>query len=244
MTVIAHLSDPHLDTRLTRLDRMTRVLDEVVALSAVDLLLVTGDLADHGTAQEYEQFFAALPEGLATLVVPGNHDRRAVMREFLPSMPAQGPLNSAVVVGDLTVVGLDSLIEGSDAGALDAETLAFAKTHIENAAGPVVLAFHHPPVAVGHAVMDQYALADTGDLASLIGRSESVVACFTGHVHTALATTFAGRPLLGAPGIISTMRLGSKTDPIADPDAPPGFALHTVDARGRLSTIFHYLSPA
>jgi 3',5'-cyclic-AMP phosphodiesterase len=244
VTVIAHLSDPHLDTSSARLNRLTRVLDEVGALSAVDLLLVTGDLADNGTAQEYEQFFAALPEGLATIIVPGNHDRRAPMREFLPSVPAQGPLNSAVVVGDLTVLGLDSLIEDSDAGALDAETLVFAERHIDNAPGPVVLAFHHPPVAVGHTVMDQYALVTTGDLTSLIGRSESVIACFTGHVHTALATTFAGRPLIGAPGIISTMRLGSKTDPIADPDASPGFALHTVDGGGHLSTIFHYLSPA
>jgi len=81
-------------------------------------------------------------------------------------------------------------------------------------------------------------------LAALIGQSGIVVACFTGHVHTALATTFAGRPLLGAPGIVSTMRLGSKTNPIADPDASPGFALHSFDACGQLSTIFHYLSPA
>jgi 3',5'-cyclic-AMP phosphodiesterase len=244
VTVIAHLSDPHLDTSSARLGRLTRVLDEVGALSAVDVLLVTGDLADHGAAQEYEEFFAALPEDLATIVVPGNHDRRAVMREFLPSMPAQGPLNSAVAVGDLTVLGLDSLIEDSDAGALDAETLAFAERHIDNAAGPVVLALHHPPVAVGHAIMDQYALANTNDLATLVSRSESVIACFTGHVHTALATTFAGRPLIGAPGIVSTMRLGSKTDPIADPDASPGFALHTLSPRGHLSTIFHYLTPA
>ena len=243
VTVIAHLSDPHLDTSSGRLERLRRVVGEVEALEGVELMLVSGDLANHGSAEEYAQFFAVLPTSVPTLVVPGNHDHRESLRRYLPPGNSTKGLNAVVTVGGVTIIGLDTLIEGSDAGVLDAETLAFAERHIDAAPGLVLLAMHHPPVPVGHALMDQFGLGNPDDLAALVSRRDVVAACLTGHVHTALATTFAGRPLVGAPGIVSTMRLGSKTDPIADGNAVPGFALHHLGASGHLSTIFHYLSP-
>jgi hypothetical protein len=63
-------------------------------------------------------------------------------------------------------------------------------------------------------------------------------------VHTSLAGRFAGAPLLGAGGVASTMRLGSRTDPIADAAAVPVFAVHVFDDTGWVRTVFHPLSPA
>lgn len=107
----------------------------------------------------------------------------------------------------------------------------------------VVLALHHPPVPIGHNVMDQFGLGNGDALAELIRNHESVIGIFTGHVHTALATTYAGVPLIGAPGVVSTMRLGSKTDPIADSEAMSGLAVHTITGT-TISTVFHYLDPS
>lgn len=242
MTRIAHLSDPHLDAGPARHRRLNRVLAEVAALSDIDLVVVTGDIADHGAPAEYAQFFDSLAPSPPTVVVPGNHDLRGPMSGFV-NPGAGGYVNSVATAAGLTVVGLDSLIESEVAGALSQGTLAFACDAIESASGPVVLALHHPPVPVGHQVMDRHGLRDAHHLEDLIRASDAVIAVLTGHVHTALATTFAGRPLLGAPGIVSTMRLGGRTDPIADPDAMPGMAVHTVDADHRLTTVFHYLSP-
>ena len=119
----------------------------------------------------------------------------------------------------------------------------YAREQLTNADGPAVLVLHHPPAPVGHHVMDHFALTNPGDLEALVRNHDSVIGVFTGHVHTALATQFAGVPLIGAPGIVSTMRLGSRTDPIADSDAMPGLALHTING-STIRTVFHYLSPS
>jgi Icc protein len=247
VTVLAHLSDPHLDTGPKRLQRLQRVLEQVRALPDVAAVIVTGDIADHGAPEEYVQFRRAMPDDLPTLVVPGNHDVGAVMSQALGVLDGEsdgdGAANRTITVGDLTVIGLDSHIDHADEGELGPAAVQFAHDALRSARGPVILALHHPPVPVGHRVMDQFGLQNPHVLETLVRHDDRIVGVLTGHVHTALATTFAGRLLLGAPGIASTMRLGSKTDPIADPAAVPGFALHTVRDT-TISTVFHYLTPA
>lgn len=243
MTVIVHLSDPHLDGSEHRLRRFQAVLAQISDLPVIDGLLLSGDLSDHGEAAEYEQFFGALPEGLPALAVPGNHDLTASYLTALRSHDRQASLNASIDVAGLRLIGLDSHIDHDDAGKLGPAALKYAREQLASADRPVVLALHHPPVPIGHNVMDQFGLGNGDALAELIRNHESVIGIFTGHVHTALATTYAGVPLIGAPGIVSTMRLGSKTDPIADAEAMPGLAVHTITGT-TISTVFHYLSPS
>lgn len=243
MPVIAHLSDPHLDTSQPRLDRLVAVLQQCAELPVLDAVVVTGDLADHGAAQEYAQLFTILPRQVPTLLVPGNHDLSDPLRAALSSHGAVPELNGSLRLPGLHLIGLDSHLDGHDEGVLGTEALDHAREQLAAGDEPVILAMHHPPVPVGHSTMDRFGLQNPDDLAALVQGSDRVVAVFTGHVHTALATTFAGVPLAGAPGIVSTMRLGSRTDPIADPDAMPGLAIHTLDGRS-LRTVFHYLSPS
>jgi Icc protein len=90
--------------------------------------------------------------------------------------------------------------------------------------------------------MDRLGLREPDGLAGL-ARHPRLAAILTGHVHTSLAGRFAGAPLLGAGGVASTMRLGSKTDPIADAGAVPTFAVHVFDDTGWVRTVFHPLVP-
>ncbi|MFC9560900.1 metallophosphoesterase [Agromyces sp. NPDC056965] len=243
MTVVAHLSDIHLDGSPVRRRRLHAVLAQLDELPSVDALVLSGDLADHGEPAEYADLFAALPEGLSTLVVPGNHDLSAPLLASLQEHGRPASLNGVVDLRGLRLIGLDSHIDHSDEGELGPATIEFAREHLADSPGPTILALHHPPVPVGHHVMDRFGLGNGEALASLIRSNEKVIGVFTGHVHTALATTFAGVPLVGAPGIVSTMRLGSKTDPIADPLAMPGLAVHDIE-ESTMRTVFHYLSPS
>jgi len=77
LPVIAHISDMHLDESPAHLRRLKAVLDQIADLSNVDALLLSGDLADLGSPQEYEQLFSALPSAWPTLIVPGDHDLTA-----------------------------------------------------------------------------------------------------------------------------------------------------------------------
>ena len=241
MAVIAHLSDTHLDGGQPRLQRLLRVIGETASAGA-DAVIVTGDLTDHGAAAEYEQFASAMPADRPWLATVGNHDRRESARSCL-SPGSSGPLDRVLDVAGLRLIALDSLIEGADDGRLDPTSLAFAAHALDDSPGPAVIALHHPPVAVGHDLMDRLGLRDPEGLAELAGHPR-LAAVLTGHVHTSLAGRFAGAPLLGAGGVASTLRLGSRTDPIADAAAVPVFAVHVFDDTGWVRTVFHPLSPA
>ena len=220
MTVIAHLSDPHIDLSDVLLDRFQSVIDR---LPAVDAIVVTGDIADHGLDTEYRAFLGELPEH-PRVIVPGNHDERAMFER------AFGPRNSVLDLDGVRIVGLDSSVPGEDHGFLDPETLDFAREAISNAPGTVVLAMHHHSVPVGHPLIDGTALQNSSELATLM--TPQVIALFTGHVHTAVSASFAGVPAIGAPGIASTLRLDLPARIATTQPVVPGFVVHTIDGTG------------
>jgi len=241
MPVIIHCSDPHLDRTKTRLDRLLAVLDEIASLPSVDALVITGDLADHGAQDEYDELLRALPSDLPVLLTPGNHDLTEPMLDALARHGRPRSLDSVIDVAGVRIVGLDSHLDGRDEGALSAGSLAFADEQAGGTDDPVLLAMHHPAVPVGHDVADATGLTNREVLAAVVQRRANIIGILTGHVHAALAASFAGVPLVGAPGIASTMRLGNRTDPIANAHARPGLAVHTIDAKG-IRTVFHTLA--
>jgi len=248
MLVLAHISDLHLDGTERATRRAERVRDHLWGLPGrVDALLVTGDIADHGSEDEYEE--AARLLGLRrddtppfpVLTCPGNHDSRAPYRKaLLDEPPADGPVNSVQVFDDAAVLMCDSSIPGRDEGEFDEETYAWIESTLDELDGrlPALLAFHHPPVALHHPLPDAYQLREPRALAGLLERRPEVVGLITGHAHTPAATTFAGRPLVVGPGVTWTLRLPWEGEGVADREAPPGLAFHVLDDEGRLTSHF------
>ncbi|MFJ7337406.1 phosphodiesterase [Streptomyces sp. NPDC101110] len=247
MLVLAHISDLHLDGSPRATKRAERVRDHLWELPGrVDALLVTGDIADHGTEAEYEEVarILGLQAGDApfpVLTCPGNHDSRTAYRKALLDRPGgAGPVNSVQVFDDGAVLMCDSSVPGSDDGELDEETYDWIESTLDelDESLPALLAFHHPPVALHHPLPDSYALRDPGALAGLLARRPAVAGLITGHAHTPAATSFAGRPLVVGPGVTWTLRLPWEGEQIADREAPPGFAFHVLDDSGRLTSHF------
>ena len=165
MLVLAHISDLHLDRTARSRVRAERVRDRLWELPGhVDALLVTGDIADHGTEAEYEE--AARIFGLRTgdapfpvLTCPGGHDSRAPYRKALLGLPAsEEAVNSAHVFDDGAVLMCDSSVPGSVQGALDDETYDWIEGTLDELDDtvPALLAFHHPPVALHHPLPDAF----------------------------------------------------------------------------------------
>jgi len=102
----------------------------------------------------------------------------------------------------------------------------------------VLVAFHHPPVALHSPFIDGIGQHGPERLAALLADHPQVVAVLCGHAHTPAASTFAGRPLLVAPGVVSTLRLPWETANDIDEQMPPALAFHVLDDDGRLTT--HY----
>ncbi len=248
MAVIAHLSDIHIDAGSRNADRTARVVAYLAALpDPPDAVVITGDLADHGTEAEYEGV-RALTAGLPgpVLLLPGNHDDRGPYRKVLTDDDGTGPINRAYRAGGVLILLADSSIPGRNDGLLADETIAWLHDCLTaNRDLPALVAFHHPPVTLGLPFIDAIRQFEADRLAALVARHPQIVAMLCGHAHTAAVTTFAGRPLLVARGVASTLRLPVEAgaDPvdipaIVDLDAPPMIAFHLLDEDRRLTT--HY----
>lgn len=244
MIVIAHVSDIHIDSDRRSVDRARAVMAYLEDLPHdLDAVLVTGDIADHGLPSEYAETRGLLASRHPVLVCPGNHDERAAFREhLLGHAPAPGPVNQVHQAPGFTVALCDSSVPGKNHGHLDDETLTWLDDILTKATTPVLVAFHHPPATLGIPFVDGIRLLDEQPLAALAARRPRLTAFLTGHAHTPAATTFAARPLLVAPGVVSTARLPwehrAHPDDHVHLDLPPALAFHVLDDEGRLTT--HY----
>ncbi len=236
---IAQISDLHIkppgslaygrvDTAAA-LERCVATLNEFAPRP--DFVVISGDLADTPTAEEYQHLKRLLTKlELPFAGIPGNHNSREMMRAALPQACAfpSGPLNQRVEVGGLDVVLLDSSVPGKPHGELDAPTLQWLETMLVSSPDrPALLFLHHPPFKTGIWHMDRQNLLNAGELAPIIRRHPRVRLIASGHVHRATLTMFAGVPttICPAPNHAVDLDLAQLREPSFKVE-PPAFHLH------------------
>lgn len=247
---IAQLSDLHLtpqgqflydtvDTEAAFLAALERVklLDP-----GPDLLVLSGDLADAGSADAYLRLRRILDAfAVPYAVMPGNHDSRDRLRAAFPDQAWTGePLCCRrLEVGNGSLLLLDSTVPGKDWGEIGDAQLAWLDSACQDER-PVLLFLHHPPFDIGVAGMDAIRCRGEARLADWLGRKPRVEGLFCGHVHRFVATAFGGRPAYTAPSTAHQIALQS--GPLAYTLEPGGFLLHDWQPGQRLLT--HYMPVA
>jgi 3',5'-cyclic-AMP phosphodiesterase len=212
------------------LERCVATLNELVP--APDFVVISGDLVDTPTAEEYEHLKRLLaPLRLPFASVPGNHDSREMMRAaFAGSNYAHrsGPLNQRVEVAGLDLLLLDSSVHGQPHGQLDAATLEWLDAELASVAErPALLFLHHPPFRAGIWHMDRQNLLNADALAAIVLRHPRIRLVATGHVHRVALTMFAGVPatICPAPNHAVDLDLAELREPSFKVE-PPAFHLH------------------
>jgi 3',5'-cyclic-AMP phosphodiesterase len=238
--LIAQISDLHIKApgalAYGRVDTAKALERCVAALNEFkprpDLVVISGDLADTPTAEEYEHVKRLLaPLELPFIGIPGNHDSREMMRAAFPeqSYAAQsGPLNQIRHVAGLEVILLDSSVPGKPHGELEAATLRWLDATLGlSPQRPALLFLHHPPFQTGIWHMDRQNLLNAGELASIVGKHRRVRLVAAGHVHRATLTTFAdvAATICPAPNHAVDLDLGELREPCFKVE-PPAFHLH------------------
>ena len=163
-------------------------IDEMITL-APDAVLVKGDLTDRGTEEEYEDFRTAYDRlGTRMHHFRGNHDA------MISSMMApRGPLS--VELDGVTLAVLDTVVPGSDRGAVDVKQLAWLDELAAESPAPVlVFGHHHPWDPASHERSPEYFGINPDDseaLCAVIARRETISGYFAGHTHRTRARRFA-----------------------------------------------------
>ncbi|WP_329118941.1 phosphodiesterase [Streptomyces sp. NBC_01465] len=244
--LLAQISDLHLDGDALANERATRAVDYLRSMTRQpDAVLVTGDIADHGAPAEYAEAADLLARiDAPVFTCPGNHDERTAYRKVLlgEENPTAAAINHLHHAAGYALLLLDSSIPGEDPGLLDDETLDWLTRTLDDLGDtPALPVFHHPPTTLHHPYIDSIGLTNADRLAEVLAGRPNIPAVLTGHAHTPAAATFAGRPLLVAPGVTSTIRLPWEPgDHFASRTAPPGIAFHVLGEDGSDTITTHF----
>lgn len=251
---LALLSDPHVSVEEQHADYVQRFEQVIVQVndSQVDAVLIAGDLANHGRAEEFEAY-RRLAQRLNAPVfcVPGNHDvgnkvmpdqrtslsprRLDVYRQHVGELFYTSPIAPGV-----RVVGATSSLMGSG---LEQEQLQweFLDKHLAAADNERVIFLMHYPLFVEKPDEPggEYFNLEPEPRARLMDllKRHGVRYVFTGHLHWPMQRQWNGVHLIGAPPISFGLPRGRQ---------PEGWTLIELNTDGTLTVQLRYLdsSPA
>ncbi|MCB2085864.1 MAG: phosphodiesterase [Sphingomonadaceae bacterium] len=253
--LIAQMTDIHIGfdpaakpEELNRI-RFRKTLDRLLAQpNAIDLLVLTGDLTDHGDADSFEKT-AALLEAVPCPILPmvGNHDSREGLLHAFPDTPTEGGFVHYVHEQDgLLLVMLDTLEPGRHGGAFCTARRDWLRRQLEaHPDTPTLIFMHHPPVVSGIDWMDPAPDEEwIANFAAAIDGHDQILAIHCGHLHRPLHTSFRGVPLGVTPSVAPLVSLDLRPiDPTRADNRdlittePATYALHRWDGE---SLVTHY----
>ena len=226
------------------------VLGHIEEAAPLDLMVVTGDIADHGRAEQYDIARAAFERiDVQVNVCPGNHDFDAPFRAGLPT---DGVTAERVIeVANWAFLFVDSnagqMVPDDDGklidppgehrlhanGLLGEQEAQWVRDRCASVTAEHIFVWlHHPPaVPVGMFDNDPYDAewhALLGDLPQLRGLGG-------GHTHIPAQYEVAGRPVIVAPSFKNNFDLDGDTW------LPPGYRTYDFAEDGTVTSDVHLI---
>ena len=205
-----------------------------------DVVIFTGDTAQHGSPEEY----AFLRELLAPLkaplyLVPGNRDDKIAMRTAFDDqafLPEGGDFLHYVVEDHaVRLVALDSTSAGERKGVFCPARLAWLDAVLNDRPDqPTLLFIHHPPFDVDDHYLGGYRRPEeAAALTDLVSRHAQVVGLLCGHVHWPVERDWAGTVARIMPSVAVDLRKGVDE---AEARERPIYMLHRLADQSRLES--------
>ena len=226
------------------------VFDHLIGNGAFDLVVVTGDVADHGRPEQYEIAAAALARLPAPVyVVPGNHDFDATFRNGFPQQVIHSPRVThhgpwAFVYADSNAGGMtpddtgrlvdpegeERLHRNGTLGAAESAWLSAATAGHD--AQHVFVWLHHPPNADVPMANDA---AYTAEWQGIVADRPKIRAFGAGHTHIPSTYSFEGRHVHVAPSLKNNFDLDANTW------LPPGYRTYEFHDDGTVTSEVHLI---
>lgn len=253
--LIAQMTDIHIgfdpSARPEELNRIRfrQTLDRLLAApNPVDMLLLTGDLTDHGDIESFEKIADLLKAcSFPVYAIPGNHDSREGLLAAFPDTPVEdGFIHYVIEQEGLRILMLDSFEPGRHGGAFCTRRRDWLRAQLDaHPDTPTVIFMHHPPVVSGVDWMDPApGEAWIGNLGAAILGHAQIQAIHCGHLHRPIAARFHGVPVCVTPSVAPLVSLDLRKIDVLKPDnralittEPAGYALHRWDGQ---NLVTHY----
>ena len=209
--------------------------------TAIDLLVLTGDLAQHPEPQVYARLLQHVSVlHVPIICLPGNHDDLTVMQEVAARYAVQ-------VLGEhnadnwqllfLNTAQPDKVDGWLSKAELQRVRQALAQSPPDS---QLMLFLHHHPVPVGSIWMDAIGLQNALELWDVLAGHNAVRALVCGHVHQAFDDMHQGVRVLATPSSCVQFKAVGKRGELDD--KPPAYRRLELDASGALTTEIVWVS--
>jgi len=229
----AQLSDIHISSLGDRYDMLSGQVADFLAnlchnlnqVEDLDLVLITGDLFDTASQEEFDRFQQAIQNlQKPWYVIPGNHDRQDLNKtggltrhqfashfnpqfEARPTAPeAQAGYWSMTLKPNVQLIGLDSIRNQDWGGIIDAVQFEWLENELATHADKlIILAVHHPLHVLApidhHPDWPGFVCDNASDVLALLDHQPQVKIVLTGHHHLAKVDTLGQRLHLACPAM-------------------------------------------
>ena len=201
--LIAQISDLHIRDHLGMFGELvdtSKTLEKAIQLLNAldpqpDVVLVTGDLTDDGTKEQYSQLLEIISSlNTPWLPLPGNHDDYTeFINAFSSKLPDDLPENHcSYVINDFPVrlVALDTSLPGQHDALFSDEHELWLSNVLSLEKDKATLIFtHFPPFETGINFMDLSGLKSADRLEKIIRSNPQVKLVVAGHLHRPIQTS-------------------------------------------------------
>lgn len=243
--IIAQISDMHIKAErrpaygiVDTASMLEACVAQLVKLNPKpDAFVMTGDLVDHGTDDDYALLRDLLAPLLANhaetpiYLIPGNHDERAALRRGFPefSYLRNGGefIQYTAGVGPLRLVAVDSIVPGEGGGELCDARLAWIDQTLADDHTPTIVIMHHPPFDTGIAHMELVRLKGRERFAEVMNKHPHVERVLCGHLHRSIQARVGATFASTCPSPAHQVALDLTSDGLdCFVMEPPGYQLH------------------
>ena len=184
MTLIAHISDLHISDATFDEKTFMDAVDEINNLNP-DMIILTGDITEHGYYREFEQATRYLEMFEPPLfAVPGNHDARNLGYQTFEELI--GEKSWKLTMDDnFTVIGIDSSSPDENKGHVGTPQHMWLEHQLDEVVineNFSIVALHHHIVPIPQTGRERNILSDAGDILKTL-TTHQVDLILSGHKH-------------------------------------------------------------
>lgn len=196
----------------------------------IDLLLVTGDLAQDPCQSSYQRIYQALKKyQTRTVCLPGNHDDFTLMQKIIKGK--QVNCDKQLQFKHWQIICLNSKKNGATGGHLSLSELNYLiETLDKHPDLNTLITVHHPPILTNSLWMDTMIIDNSHELFSLLKKHPQVKAISCGHIHQEMEHIKDNKLILGTPS--TCFQFKPLSAEYALDHTKPGYRVFSLHANG------------